>query len=87
MAIYVITLKEFFAGAGEKVKEGGAEFWDVFHFVHPDTPVVRLLDHIHQDAQVNWLHILWQIPLIIADYYVHKLTLTILREYPVYIKF
>lgn len=65
MAIYVITLKEFFAGAGEEVEEGGTEFWDVFHLVHPNTPVVRLLDHIHQDVQINRLHILWQIKILL----------------------
>lgn len=32
--------EEFFACARKQIEEGGTEFRDIFHFVHPDAPVV-----------------------------------------------
>ncbi len=42
-----ILLKAGFSGSGEEVQKGFTEFRNIFHFVHPDTPMVCSGNQIH----------------------------------------
>lgn len=36
----IYLFEEFFSCARKKIQQGGTEFRDIFHFMHPDAPVM-----------------------------------------------